>query len=250
MTRPGAYNILFEAVPISPVTAPNRFFQVPHCNGMARNYPSAMATIRGIMAQGGWGVVCTATSTTPAPTRGSSDCGKNATSRTWPSSRPMKSWTTICHAVESSCSTMITTTWGGVVAERLADHGCAVTFVTPAPIVSAFTQITAEHGRVLRRMLRLYVAVILGKRLALVEPGYVHLACVHTGLEQAMELDALVLVTKRAPRFARTLSTDLTDEVPFRRERVELDLHQSLPPASAPGAASRAQLSLDGFARR
>ena len=26
------YDILFELVPIGPITAKNRFFQVPHCN--------------------------------------------------------------------------------------------------------------------------------------------------------------------------------------------------------------------------
>ena len=34
MTRDPRYDVLFEPVPIGPVVAPNRFFQVPHCNGM------------------------------------------------------------------------------------------------------------------------------------------------------------------------------------------------------------------------
>ncbi|MEM8728948.1 MAG: FAD-dependent oxidoreductase [Pseudomonadota bacterium] len=61
--RPGArdprYDILFEPVKIGPVTAKNRFYQVPHCNGMGRAYPSSMAEMRGVKAEGGWGVVCT-----------------------------------------------------------------------------------------------------------------------------------------------------------------------------------------------
>ncbi|MGX9079803.1 oxidoreductase, partial [Klebsiella pneumoniae] len=32
---------------------------MPHCNGMGHVHPSAMASMRGIKAQGGWGVVCT-----------------------------------------------------------------------------------------------------------------------------------------------------------------------------------------------
>lgn len=59
MTRDPRYDILFEPVAIGPVTAPNRFYQVPHCNGMGSHYPSAMAAMRGVKAQGGWGVVCT-----------------------------------------------------------------------------------------------------------------------------------------------------------------------------------------------
>ncbi len=57
--RDPRYDILFEPVKIGPVTAKNRFYQVPHCNGMGRAYPSSMAQMRGIKAEGGWGVVCT-----------------------------------------------------------------------------------------------------------------------------------------------------------------------------------------------
>ena len=59
MTRDPRYDILFEPVKIGPVTARNRFYQVPHCNGMGTAYPSAMAAMRGIKAEGGWAVVCT-----------------------------------------------------------------------------------------------------------------------------------------------------------------------------------------------
>lgn len=53
------YDILFEKVKIGPVTAPNRFYQVPHCNGMGHRFPRSLAKMRGIKAEGGWGVVCT-----------------------------------------------------------------------------------------------------------------------------------------------------------------------------------------------
>jgi dimethylamine/trimethylamine dehydrogenase len=53
------YNILFETVRIGPVVAPNRFYQVPHCNGFGYRMPQGMAAMRGIKAEGGWGVVCT-----------------------------------------------------------------------------------------------------------------------------------------------------------------------------------------------
>ena len=57
MTNP--YNLLFETVRVGPVVAPNRFYQVPHCNGFGYRMPQALATMRGIKAEGGWGVVCT-----------------------------------------------------------------------------------------------------------------------------------------------------------------------------------------------
>jgi dimethylamine/trimethylamine dehydrogenase len=53
------YARLFEPVRIGPVTAPNRFYQVPHCNGMGHRMPQALAAMRGTKAEGGWGVVCT-----------------------------------------------------------------------------------------------------------------------------------------------------------------------------------------------
>lgn len=57
--RDPRYDILFEPVQIGPVRTRNRFYQVPHCNGMGHVHPSAMARMRGIKAEGGWGVVCT-----------------------------------------------------------------------------------------------------------------------------------------------------------------------------------------------
>jgi dimethylamine/trimethylamine dehydrogenase len=57
MTSP--YDILFEPIKIGPVTAPNRFYQVPHCNGYGYRMPQGVAAMRGLKAEGGWGVVCT-----------------------------------------------------------------------------------------------------------------------------------------------------------------------------------------------
>ena len=53
------YDILFEPVQIGPFTTKNRFYQVPHCNGMGYRDPSAQAAMRQIKAEGGWSVVCT-----------------------------------------------------------------------------------------------------------------------------------------------------------------------------------------------
>lgn len=58
-TRDPRYDILFEPVRIGPKTARNRFYQVPHCNGMGHRDPTALAGMRGIKAAGGWAVVCT-----------------------------------------------------------------------------------------------------------------------------------------------------------------------------------------------
>jgi dimethylamine/trimethylamine dehydrogenase len=57
--RDPRYDVLFEPVKIGPVTAKNRFYQVPHCTGMGWRLPHSLAAFRGIKAEGGWGVVCT-----------------------------------------------------------------------------------------------------------------------------------------------------------------------------------------------
>ncbi len=59
MSRDPRYDILFEPVRIGPLTARNRFYQVPHCNGMGYRDATAAATMRGVKAEGGWAVVCT-----------------------------------------------------------------------------------------------------------------------------------------------------------------------------------------------
>jgi dimethylamine/trimethylamine dehydrogenase len=59
MPRNPRFDVLFEPVRIGPVTAPNRFYQVPHASGMTNALPHVRAKFRETKAEGGWGVVCT-----------------------------------------------------------------------------------------------------------------------------------------------------------------------------------------------
>ena len=59
MARDPRYDVLFEPVKIGPVTARNRFYQVPHCSGMGYTRPQTLNRAREINAEGGWAVVCT-----------------------------------------------------------------------------------------------------------------------------------------------------------------------------------------------
>ena len=59
MARNPRFDVLFEPVRIGPVTAPNRFYQVPHASGMTNALPQVRASFRETKAEGGWGVVCT-----------------------------------------------------------------------------------------------------------------------------------------------------------------------------------------------
>jgi len=53
------FDILFEPERIGPVTTKTRFYQVPHCSGMGYKMPNTLAGMRGMKAEGGWGVVNT-----------------------------------------------------------------------------------------------------------------------------------------------------------------------------------------------
>jgi dimethylamine/trimethylamine dehydrogenase len=79
MSGANGYSVLFEPVKIGPVTTRNRFYQVPHCNGLGHVRPQAEAAMRGVKAEGGWGVVCTQ-ETEIHPT---SDLGPYAENRIW-----------------------------------------------------------------------------------------------------------------------------------------------------------------------
>ncbi len=59
MSRDPRYDILFDPIRIGPVTAKNRFYQVPHCTGMGWLRPRMLADMREMKAEGGWGVICT-----------------------------------------------------------------------------------------------------------------------------------------------------------------------------------------------
>ncbi len=59
MARDAHHDILFEPVPIGPVTARNRFYQVPHCTGSGWQSPRILAGLRAMKAEGGWAVVNT-----------------------------------------------------------------------------------------------------------------------------------------------------------------------------------------------
>lgn len=59
MPRDSRYDVLFEPVKIGPLTAKNRFYQTPHCNGGGYRDPSAAAAMRGVKSEGGWGVIFT-----------------------------------------------------------------------------------------------------------------------------------------------------------------------------------------------
>ena len=54
MGRNPRYDVLFEPVRIGPVTAKNRFYQVPHASSTGNDLPHIRARLRGIRKAHGW----------------------------------------------------------------------------------------------------------------------------------------------------------------------------------------------------
>lgn len=102
------YEVLFEPVKIGPVTAPNRFYQVPHASGMTEANPRVRAAFRGTKAEGGWGVVSTgAVSTHP-----SSDDSPLPFARLW-DDNDIRSHAMSCEAIHQHGSLAAVELWHG-----------------------------------------------------------------------------------------------------------------------------------------
>ncbi|WP_306113701.1 MULTISPECIES: NAD(P)-binding protein [unclassified Roseovarius] len=123
MSEATPYSVLFEPVRIGPVTARNRFFQVPHCNGMGHIRPQAEAAMRAMKAEGGWAVVCNQ-ETEIHPT---SDLSPYAENRLW-DARDIPALRLMTEAVHEK---------GSLAAIELAHNGHhAQNLMTRAPVLA------------------------------------------------------------------------------------------------------------------
>ena len=89
-----------------------------------------------------------------------------------------------------------------VLAEKLRQADVAVTLVTPAADIAAFTRHTLEFERIYRRMAALEVEMRTNLNLVGIESGIVSLADLYTGAESTLEASSVVLVTARTPNDA------------------------------------------------
>lgn len=123
MTGTDRYSVLFEPVPIGPVVAKNRFYQVPHCNGLGHVRPRAEAALRAIKAEGGWAVV----STQETEIHPTSDLGPYAEGRLW-DARDIPALRLMTEAVHER---------GALAAVQLAHNGShALNQLSRAPILA------------------------------------------------------------------------------------------------------------------
>jgi dimethylamine/trimethylamine dehydrogenase len=91
---------------------------------------------------------------------------------------------------------------GGVLAELLVQNGCQVTLMTPAPLISYWTQFTLEQEHILKRLYELKVTLLVDHTLASFSPTAATVVNVITSAESSLACDAIVMVTDRIPNDA------------------------------------------------
>jgi dimethylamine/trimethylamine dehydrogenase len=85
----------------------------------------------------------------------------------------------------------------GVLAEHLAGIGLELVFVTPASVVSPFTEFTLEQARVQRSLLERGVTIITGHKLVAAANGSCETRCVYTDKLRHLACATLLSVTER-----------------------------------------------------
>lgn len=88
---------------------------------------------------------------------------------------------------------------GGVLAELLAMNGCKVSLVTPAPMVSYWSQFTLEQERIQAKLMKLGVKLYVQNTLSEIGNDFVKLSNVISGDEIELPRDGVALVSDRTP---------------------------------------------------
>ena len=86
---------------------------------------------------------------------------------------------------------------GSVLAELLELQGCEVTLITPAPLVSYWSQFTLEQERVQRKLMKMGVKIYVQHVLASIRNDSVQISSTITGNATELENNAVALVTDR-----------------------------------------------------
>ena len=85
----------------------------------------------------------------------------------------------------------------GVLADHLSAKGVDVTFVTPASVVSPWTESTLEQKRVQKSLISAGVKIVCNSLIEKIENQTAHLECVFTGAITELSCKSVVMVTER-----------------------------------------------------
>lgn len=86
---------------------------------------------------------------------------------------------------------------GGVLAQKLATEGKQVTLVTPAALVSQWTENTMEQHRIQARLMELGVTLVTQHCIDAIDGDQLSVSCITTGNSQTLDCQSLLLVTSR-----------------------------------------------------
>lgn len=135
---------------------------------------------------------------------------------------------------------------GSALADELASAGIDTTYVTPSPLVAAWTVNTLEQARIHRRLLELGVKIRVLSALADRTAETLTIRCVYSGAVEVIPCDTLVPVTARIP------SSDLWAALQARRQEWPdrgLTRIERIGDCLAPGTIAAANYSGHQFAR-
>jgi dimethylamine/trimethylamine dehydrogenase len=88
---------------------------------------------------------------------------------------------------------------GGAIAEELRRRGLEVTLVTPAGMVSAWTEASLEQHYIQAQLIEAGIEVIVGHSVAGIGDGDIELACAYTDRRRSVPARSGVMVTSRLP---------------------------------------------------
>ena len=84
-----------------------------------------------------------------------------------------------------------------MLADHLLGAGHAVTFVTPAPVVSPWTENTLEQARIQRSLIEQGVDIRTNRALSAINTNGCQIACTYSGRAEDVTCDSVLLVTER-----------------------------------------------------
>jgi dimethylamine/trimethylamine dehydrogenase len=91
---------------------------------------------------------------------------------------------------------------GGVLAELLVEQGARVALITPAPLVSYWSQYTLEQERIQHKLMKLGVKLYSQTVLSEIQNDCVRLTNMISGEESELPRNGIVLVSDRIPNDA------------------------------------------------
>ena len=137
---------------------------------------------------------------------------------------------------------------GGVIADHLSAKGLNITFITPASVVSPWTENTLEQERVQKTLLNQGVNIIPNQVLFHAHKDEIEARCIYTDRVIHIPCNTLILVTERLPEtelYQQLTAPTITDNLKKQRH-IEL-IGDALVPSLIADAVFSGHLAAENF---